>query len=188
MTKNGKEIKKQLNELILIGKFILYDEAITKKRISEDQQRLVEKAEGFKEYKKTSINSKTSYQKWFTKAYNVVKTLLPDRHQEFYLLYKDQKRKSNDITFLTYTISDYFLGLVITKGWDKVEVVNPFTAFYSKTEIQITILESCYDLVDSKLMDIQGVLQYELFENELHAASDLMNKKITIEPLVHWPE
>ena len=44
-------------------------------------------------------------------------------------------------------------------------------------EIQLSILDSCYDLIDSKLIDIAGILQYELFENELHAAKDLLLKK-----------
>lgn len=44
-------------------------------------------------------------------------------------------------------------------------------------EIQLTILESCESLIDSKLADIEGILQYELFENELHAAKDLLKKK-----------
>lgn len=177
MKTNKEIIKNELNELRQVGKFLLYDVAISEKKLSKEQIKQVEEFEGFVEYKKKSIDHKSAYQRWFTKAYNVVKNILPDRHSEFYILYKDEKRKNNEISYLNYTISDYFLGLVITKGWEKKEVVNPFSAFYSKMEIQLTILDSCYDLIDSKLSDIQGILQYELFENELQAAKDLLNKK-----------
>lgn len=177
MPTNKEIIKAELKELRQTGRFLLWEVAISKKKLTPEQVKQVENMEGFKEYKKKSIDHKSAYQKWFTKAYNVVKTLLPDRHQEFYILYKDEKRKNNEIDFLTYTISDYFLGLVITRGWEKAEVVNPFSAFSSKMEIQLTIIDSCYDLLDSKLADIQGILQYELFENELQAAKDLLNKK-----------
>ncbi len=177
MLKNKEIIKAELKELRQTGRFFLYDVAISEKKLTSEQIEQLEDSDRFKEYKKNSIDKKSAYQRWFTKSYNVVKTLLPDRHQEFYVLYKDDKRKNNEIGFLTYTISDYFLGLVVTKGWDKIEAVNPFSAFYSKMEIQLTILDSCYDLLDSKLADIQGILQYELFENELQAAKDLLNKK-----------
>ena len=172
---NKEIIKTELRELGQTGKLILYDVTISEKKFSDEQQKQVEENDGYREYKKKSSSQSSSYQKWFSKAYNVVKQILPDRHQEFYSLYKNDKRK--EIDFLSYTISDYFLGLVITKGWEKIEVVNPFKAFYSKMEIQLTILDSCYDLIDSKLVDIQGILLYELFENELHAAKDLLNKK-----------
>ena len=177
MTANKEIIKVELKELRQTGSFLLYDIAMSERKLTPEQIKQVEKVEGFQEYKKKSIDHKSAYQRWFTKAYNVIKILLPDRYQEFYVLYKDEKRKNNEISFLTYTISDYFLGLVITKGWDKVEVVNPFSVFYSKMEIQLTILDSCYDLIESKLANIQGVLQYELFENELQAARDLLSKK-----------
>lgn len=43
--------------------------------------------------------------------------------------------------------------------------------------IQISILEACLKLIDSKLENIEELLQYELFENELQAAQNLLNKK-----------
>lgn len=177
MSNNKNKIKSELKDLLKQGWFLIYDIAIDEGKVTDDQKRAIQEGKGYKEFKEDSISHKSTYQKWFTKSYNVVKQLLPDRHNEFYILYKDEKRKNNNIGFLTYTISDYFLGLVVTKGWDKVEVVNPFSAFYSKMEIQLTILESCYELIDSKLSDIEGILQYELFENELQAAKDLLKKK-----------
>ncbi|MBU1014086.1 MAG: hypothetical protein KKG99_13890 [Bacteroidetes bacterium] len=44
-------------------------------------------------------------------------------------------------------------------------------------EQQIEILNSCLDIIDSKLADIEGILQSELFENELETAKDILKKK-----------
>jgi len=115
-----------------------------------------------------------SYQSWYTRALPVVRQLLPERYQEFQEQYKLEKRK--EINFLTYTISDYLLGLRITRGWEKEEVVNPLSAFVSKFKHQITILRSAQDRIDYILADIQGVLQSELFDNELDAANNLLQK------------
>jgi hypothetical protein len=115
-----------------------------------------------------------SYQAWYSKALPVVKQILPERYQEFIEQYKLEKRK--EIDFLTYTISDYLIGLRVTRGWQKEEVVNPFSAFYSKFDHQLAILKSCIDRLESVLSDIQGTLQAELFDDELSAAEELMKK------------
>lgn len=177
MTTNQEKIKAEIKSLSKNGWFILYDVTINEKQIDAEQKKIIEESEGFKEYKKKNLSVKSAYQNWFSKANNVVKIMAPDRYQEFFALYKDTRRKNDSIDFLTYSISDYFLGLVVTRGWEKVEVVNPFKAFFSKMENQLTILDSCVDLIDSKLQNIQGALQYELFENELQAARDLLSKK-----------
>jgi len=115
-----------------------------------------------------------AYQAWYTKALPVVKQILPDRYADFVEQYKLDKRK--DITYLTYTISDYLIGLRITRGWEKENVVNAFGAFSSKFEKQLTILSSCLERLDSVLSDIQGTLQAELFDDELDAAQELHKK------------
>ncbi len=175
MTKLKKDLKAELKSLCEHGKFLLYDIAISENKLSEEQIKIVQKRKGYEEFKKSLSSYKSAYQEWFTKSYNIVKQIIPDRANEFYSLYKNDKRK--EIDYLTYTISDFFLGLIITKGWEKIEVVNPFNAFFSKMEIQLSILNACYKLIDYKLANIEGVLQYELFENELHASKDLLNKK-----------
>lgn len=118
-----------------------------------------------------------SYQAWYSKTLPVVRQLLPERYREFQDQYKLEKRKDSEIDFLTYTISDYLVGLSVTRGYYKEEVVNPFSAFSSKFQHQLTILASANDRIDSLLADIQGVLQSELFRHELDAADDLLSKK-----------
>jgi hypothetical protein len=110
---------------------------------------------------------KQFYQAWYTKSLPVIKQILPDRYQEFVEQYKIEKRK--EIDFITYTTSDYLIGLRVTRGYDKQEVVNPFSAFSSKFQQQLFILRSCLDRLDTVLADIQGTLQAELFDDELSA-------------------
>lgn len=124
---------------------------------------------------KRVVPFETAYQRWYTKALPVVRQLAPDRYQEFVDLYKLEKRKQID--YETYTISDYLLGLRVTRGIYKEEVVNPFRAFFSKFQHQINIVNSLLGRVDSILTDIEGVLQSSIFAEELDAAEELLKKK-----------
>lgn len=175
MSENKKKLKSELSKLIKRGKLIRWDIAISDGNLSSKQKKVFQDTKAYMEFKKDLSSHKSTYQKWFTLSYSVVKQLLPDRHSEFYGLYRDEKRKNSEIDSLSFTISDYFLGFKITRGGG--EVVNRFAVFFAKMEVQITILESCIELLDSKLANIEGVLQYELFETELHAAKDLLKKK-----------
>jgi len=115
------------------------------------------------------------YQSWYSKACPVIQQVLPDRYDEFTQLYHLNKRKNID--YVTYTIKDYLLGLNVTRGHYKEEVVNPFSAFASKYQQQLFILKSALDRLNSRLSDIEGVLQSSLFEGELEAADELLKKK-----------
>ncbi len=119
--------------------------------------------------------SSIEYQSWYTKALAVVRQLMPDRLKEFVELYKIEKRK--DIDYTTYTISDYLLGLRITRGIYKEEVLNPDTAFVLKFTQQLAILKSAHTRLNSILSDITGVLRAELFDNEIDAAVSLLKAK-----------
>ena len=173
MSKSKEHIKRELEYLYEYGNMILIDEAIKYKKIPKETENIIKNKPSYQEYKNKNLSLLSSYQDWFTKSYNIVRQILPDRHQEFYDLYKTEKRKSIDS--LTYTISDYFLGLVVKKGSE--EIVDRISIFSSKMYIQISILEACLKLIDSKLENIEELLQYELFENELQAAQNLLNKK-----------
>jgi len=67
----------------------------------------------------------------------VIRQLIPDRLKEFEELYKIKKRKEKETYYTTYTISDYLLGLRVTRGIYKEEVTNPETAFISKFQQQL---------------------------------------------------
>lgn len=175
MSTNKEDIKSELKKLSSKSRLILYSEFLDKGSPSEENIRAMEENEKFIKFRKEKDSTQSEYQQWYTKASSVIKQIAPDRYKEFCELYKLEKRPPKSIDFTTYTISDYLIGLKVSRGYE--EVVNPFTAFFSKFESQIAILDSCITSIDSKLTAIEGVLQYELFENELEASKDLLKKK-----------
>ena len=109
--------------------------------------------------KDDSFALEADYQSWFSRACPVVRHVLPDRYAEFVELYQLEKRKQID--FSTYTIKDYLLGLTVTDRSFGMEVVNPLSAFLSKYQQQLCILHSALPRLNSRLSDIEGVLQAE---------------------------
>jgi hypothetical protein len=113
------------------------------------------------------------YQKWYTTALAVVSKLAPDRLKDFQEYYKLNNRKETD--YLTYTISDYLIGLRTTyQGQPKIGDALALQAFSTKLQNQIGILLSIVVRLDSVLADITGVLQADLFDSELEAAEELL--------------
>ena len=161
MTNSREAIRKELNTLLEQGiSFLAPGE---KEGKPKKQGKGIQKVSAFE------------YQDWYTKALAVVRQLMPDRLKEFEELYKIEKRKTIDYT--TYTISDYLLGLSVTRGIYEEEVVNPETAFIVKFRQQLAILRSAYARLDSILSDITGVLRADLFDNEIDAARSLLKAK-----------
>jgi hypothetical protein len=183
MATTKEQLKESVTNLVKEGQeLIFYDilkdrlgtsKASGAKKSAKKSKKGVKEEEAKEPFK--SIKSlEQGYQAWYSKALPVIRQILPERYQEFIEQYKLDKRK--EITLVTYTISDYLIGIKITRGWQKEEVFNPFIAFYSKFEHQLAILQSCVDRLDSVLADIQGTLQAELFDDELSAAEELAKK------------
>lgn len=172
MTTLKEKLKEAVRELLQEGRKI--SGAALFREYPDLAKRLAEKAKSPKLLEQISIQE--TYQVWYSKTLPVVRQILPDRYQEFMDQYRLEKRTNKDIDILTYTISDYLVGIRITRGYMKEEVVNPYTAFSSKFAQQLAILGSCLERIDSVLSDIQGTLQAELFDDELSAAQELMKK------------
>ena len=164
MEDTKKKLKAELNKLYQEGVDLLLDEMEKQGQEFPDRK---------KDGKRKNTNFHMDYQSWYSKALRCIQQLLPDRYKEFCEQYKIEKRK--EIDCLTYTISDYMLGLTITRR--EVEVFNPLSAFASKFQLQLTILNSAIERIDTILSDIEGVLQADLFNGELHSAEDLLKKK-----------
>ena len=114
MEETKKKLKAELRKLFQEGTNLFLDELEKQgKEVSERK----------KDEKRTKTSFQVDYQVWYSKALRVVRQLLPDRYQEFCEQYKIEKRK--EIDFLTYTISDYIIGLQVSRGIYKEEVVNP---------------------------------------------------------------
>lgn len=118
-------------------------------------------------------NFKEDYERWYSLSMQVVKQVLPDRLSDFVKQYKDEKRKQTD--FLTYGVSDYMIGLRITRGLAQETVVDGEAA-YPKFDQQLNILKSAQARLESSLFDMLEVLQADLFDNELDAATELAKK------------
>ncbi|WP_321507865.1 hypothetical protein [uncultured Methanoregula sp.] len=103
-----------------------------------------------------------------------MKQLLPDRFQEFQDQYRFEKRPVKGIDFTTYTIYDYLMGIHVKRGG--VDVIDTYISFSTRFSHQLDIFRSTLDRIDSRLTDIEGILQSELFDHELEAADDLLKK------------
>lgn len=100
----------------------------------------------------------------------VVKQVIPDRYDDFVKQYKNDKRK--EISFLTYGIYDYLLGLQTRRYGDVVDQ----EAAIPKMKMQTTILTSAQKRFESSLFDIREILQADLFDSELATARDLASR------------
>lgn len=118
-------------------------------------------------------NFNRSYDSWYSESLVVLKQLLPDRVEDFIKQYKQEKRK--EIDYLTYSISDYLLELRTTRGFSK-EIVVDKSAALVKMEMQTAIWGAVSKRFESKLFDIQEVLQADIFDCELSVARELSKK------------
>lgn len=127
--------------------------------------------ENLKKKKLELPSFKTKYQAWYSVALQVIRQVLPDRVEDFRSQYRNDKRK--EVDFLTYTISDYLIGLQTT--W-RGQVKTDGSAAVPKFLQQVAILDAAAAALDSKLMDLQDVLQADLFDSELDAAEGLASR------------
>jgi len=119
---------------------------------------------------------KSEYEKWYSEALEVIKQVLPSRYEDFKRLYKDEKRK--DIDYLTYTVSDYMIGLTKTSGWEKTIVVDTKAAV-PKFQQQMKILKAAERRFESSLFEIKQLLQADIFDSEIDAARELLKNGYT---------
>lgn len=167
------EIKRELNVLIKDA----YDILMAEVEDQQPQNKTSSDPKTNEESKNTTKSTKkqppiVAYNAWYSKALPVVRQLVPERYKEFQDLYMLEKRDIKNISNLNYTISDYLLGLRITRGSE--DVVNTLAVFYNKLHLQHSILVGANERIDSILNDVKGVLQAELFDNELDAANNLL--------------
>lgn len=107
-----------------------------------------------------------NYEKWYTKALAVIKVIIPDRYTDFSILYKNDKRK--EISWKTYTISDAVQRIT---SMDKS--LHPHKALTRLLQ-QVSMLEVCLDKFESKIFDIQTILQADIFDSEIESARHLL--------------
>ena len=168
MESNIAKYKKDLKSLIKRGLSLyygLYNEFYKEykteiSKLDKDVQELIK-----------SSSFKDKYNSWYNESLVVIKQLMPERLEDFVAYYKLPKRK--EYTYETYTISDYLVGLVLTRG---SEYVFKPSSIIKKYDQQYQILKSLETRFDSSLFDIKQLLQADLFDSEIDAAKELCKK------------
>lgn len=146
------EVKNEISQLIEVGEKIYTS-------ISLDSQSSTKKC--------VNVNYfYDNYESWYTKALLVIKQVTPDRIQDFILLYSNPKRKDLDVD--TYCVADALRNL---KGYNGK--YGPWTARHC-VHSQLKMLEPCLEKFDSKIFDIQIILQADIFDSEIESAKHLL--------------
>jgi len=190
----GQIIASALDELITEGERVLARETIRstpkfQKGLEEEDKRSSSKSKKDSKEKKEKVKTwkatikeiqKTSfgeeYQPWYSHALRVVVQLLPDRYAEFQELYRP-KKQPKELNWVTYTISEYVHGTVVTRGGEREPVFDTAGSALTKLRNQINILTSARKRLDSALADIRGTLESTLLDDELATASELLKTK-----------
>jgi hypothetical protein len=171
MTSNLERYKKDLDALILRGDLlhhVIHAECFPEqvktalKKVHQKTRDAIAASPSFRE----------CYQAWYSEAKVVIKQLLPDRLADF-VRYYEKPRPRKDITNESYRIEDYLQGLSVTRGENKV--VGPEAAI-PHFQQQLSILKSVRARLESSLFDIRQLVQADLFDSELDAASELAKK------------
>lgn len=97
--------------------------------------------------------------------------MIPERLTDFQSYYKIEKRK--DINCETYTISDYLIGIQVSRGG---EIIVSRTTVLCKFEQQLYIVRSLKNRFESSLYDIKQLLQADVFDSEIDTAKELCKK------------
>ena len=110
------------------------------------------------------------YNAWYSESLALVKQLLPDRLEDFVMQYKLPKRK--ELTYSTYTISDYLQGVVVKDGYGNIKIDG--RAIVEKFKQQYLILDSLRNRFTSSLYDIRQLVQADMMDSELDSAKLLL--------------
>jgi hypothetical protein len=163
---NLDRLKKDLARLALEGHQLLVRMAFN---LFPDD---VAKARGQKkdELEKELPNFLGTYQRWYSEALAMLSVLLPDRVEDFKAYYQ-LPRAPKELNHTTYTISDYLKGTQVTRG--SYHVVVDQKAAQIPMQQQSEIVNAAMSRFESSLFDIRGLVQADLFDNELDAADEL---------------
>jgi len=165
---NLDKFKEALKNLVKHGDAMIIDLEL---RDIKEQRKLSKKEDDL--YKKVEGRFERKFQKWYTESLEVIKQLIPERLQEFIILYnREGKRKTVDST--NYCIQDWLNGIRSGTNYLGEKLFNDFAIVAMRFKTQLEILKSAELRFDSILLDIKQILQADLFDNELDAAKELL--------------
>jgi hypothetical protein len=116
-----------------------------------------------------------TYQPWYSEAKALIRLLLPDRVDDFARHYEKPKSRK-EITYENYCIEDCLQGLTVTRGYQKEKVVGPDAAI-PRLRQQVAMVSAAKARFESSLFDIRQLLQADIFDSELDAATHLLKNK-----------
>lgn len=164
LTRYKKDIDILIENGLKLQKGLLYE---LRDEFKSDFKKLSEEQKT--EFAKHSFKDK--YNEWYNEALAIIRQLAPDRLEDFKAYYKLDKRK--DITYTTYTISDYLIGVQVSRLG---EVIVSTKSVISKFEQQYYIVKSLKHRFESSLYDIKQLLQADVFDSEIDSAKELCKK------------
>lgn len=169
MPTNLDRFKNDLERLIKIGRLMridLFVRAMKEQGVSLSDklpEDLIKEAEGsFDKY----------YQAWYTEACVVVERIIPHRLDEFRECYNGPKNRA-DLDLDTYAIKDYLRGITIQRP-GSLKNENVLGVVYNLVKTQVKIVDSARVRFESRLFEIDQILQADLFDSELEAARELL--------------
>jgi hypothetical protein len=133
-----------------------------RERISRELESLIEEGSQLLESLRTkkATDFDKGYQTWYTRALAVVKQLIPERLDEFTRLYHDKD--------VIYTIARY-----LRRGYSSYDTQDALVGARNRFLQQCLILQSAQTRLDDILTNIHGLVQAEIVDSELDAATEL---------------
>lgn len=168
MESNISRYRKDLKRLIQQGLNLYYG---LYNEFSKEFKKEIEKLDKDTQELIRNSSFKSNYNSWYNESLVVIKQLMPERLDDFVSYYKLPKRK--EYSYETYTISDYLVSLVLTRG---SEYVFKPSSIFKKFDQQFEILKSLETRFDSSLFDIKQLLQADIFDSEIDSAKELRKK------------
>lgn len=165
MRNNVEELKAQIDELAERGMQI-----IAKENPANPNRKSYELHKDLRASETIAVD----YNAWYSEALPLVRFVLPERIDEFVSYFQPSKTRKH-IIYETFRIADY-----ITKVEENVSdfdismsTFDTKESFSNLFKMQIGIVKSCRNRLESKLNDVKALLQAELFDHELESAKHL---------------
>lgn len=178
MAANIDRFKSDLSRLIKTGEDLALSMLISTMNWDDVEEMYKKQGKSEKDIeivKDLLFNFPADYQLWYSESLALIKQLIPDRLEDFRAQYERPRgRKDDNITFVSYVISDYMLGLRTSRMG---ETVADQKAALPKFKIQRGILGSARNRFESSLYEIKQLVQADLFDSEIDTARELLKKK-----------
>jgi hypothetical protein len=164
-----EKYKKDIEVLVNEGNRLQY--SMYKDCLPEEFKKQFKDKFEYDEFIKKLPNFINEYQTWYSAAKVLVKQILPDRLDDFVRYYEKPKARKS-VSFENYRIEDYLQGLVIRQGG---EIITNTSSAITHFQQQLAIVKALQQRFESSLYDIRLHLQAEMFDDELDAATYLLN-------------